>query len=374
MTPPRVCFLSLNAYPTLAGTRDARVGGAEVQQILIARYLSGRGYDVSFVTRDHGQPSPIGVSGVTVHAAFRIDAGVRYLRFIHPRATGIWRALRQADADVYYQRCAAMETGLVAAFCRCYRRRFVFASGSDTDFERDRAIIPNARDRALYTFGLRRADRIVTQTETQRRLLKRNFSRDGLIIPSICPETPASAQADPDRGHVLWVSTLRSWKRPGMFLELARRMPGVEFVMAGGPASGEEALYRAIEQQARLSPNVRFCGFIPFRYIDKYFDECRVFVNTSRSLEGFPNTLLQAWNRGIPVVSTFDPDGIIERYALGYTAADPDTIYRALERTLRDPETYRRMQQNALRYMDTHHRIQEIGPRYEKLLHHLAGR
>lgn len=370
---PRVCFLSLNAYPTLAGTCDAKVGGAEVQQIWIARHLLSRGYDVSFVTRDHGQANPTSVSGITVHAAFRIDAGVRYFRFFHPRATGIWRALRQADADVYYQRCAAMETGLVAAFCRRYRRRFVFAAGSDTDFQLGRAIIPTARDRVMYTLGLRAADMIVTQTETQRRLLRKNFGRDGLVIPNCWPDTTALLREDSD-GYILWVSTLRSWKRPGMFIELARGMPGVEFVMVGGPASGEDALYAEIQQQAECLPNVRFVGFVPFKDVGRYFNGCRVLVNTSRSPEGFPNTFLQAWERGIPVISIFDPDGIIERYGLGSAAVDVETMRRALEGVLGDREAYRIIQQKAVQYMDVHHRISKIGPSYENLFQRLSGR
>ena len=42
-----------------------------------------------------------------------------------------------------------------------------------------------------------------------------------------------------------------------------------------------------------------------------------MFVNTS-NIEGFPNSFLQAWVRGVPVVSFFDPDGLITNKCLGY--------------------------------------------------------
>ena len=89
----RICFVALNAYPTLAGEGEIRVGGAEVQQCLIGKHLARRGHQVSFITRDHGQPDAVTIDGITVHKTYRQEDGIRYLRFFHPRITSIWRAL-----------------------------------------------------------------------------------------------------------------------------------------------------------------------------------------------------------------------------------------------------------------------------------------
>ena len=53
---PTVCFVALNAYAAhFGGHNSQHLGGAEVQQELIARELVKRGYRVSFVVFDHGQ-------------------------------------------------------------------------------------------------------------------------------------------------------------------------------------------------------------------------------------------------------------------------------------------------------------------------------
>ena len=77
------------------------------------------------------------------------------------------------------------------------------------------------------------------------------------------------------------------------------------------------------------------------RYTDSgaWFDRARIFLNTS-SIEGFPNTFLQAWIRGVPVVSFFDPDGLIRRLQLGRVATSIDDMREAI-RSLLETDTHR---------------------------------
>ncbi|TLZ54748.1 MAG: hypothetical protein E6K22_04660, partial [Gammaproteobacteria bacterium] len=164
----KICFLGLDNLPVLSPEhREHYVGGESVQQTLLARALTARGHEVSMVTADYGQADGAVWDGIRVHKAYRPDAGLPVLRFVHPRWSGLWSALARADAQLYYTSCAGMQVALLALFCARRGRRFVFRSASDSDCDRSKLLIRYARDRWLYAWGLRRADAILVQSAAQ---------------------------------------------------------------------------------------------------------------------------------------------------------------------------------------------------------------
>src|SRR6267142_2127911 len=246
-----ICFLALHAWPVLSGDPTiAEVGGAEVQQSILARLLAANGFRVSMICLDYGQPDRTLVGGVTVLKSFRADAGVPVLRFVHPRLSATWRALHAADADVYYCRSASMWVSVVAEFCRRRGKRSIYAGASNMDFvPGEGGQIRHARDRWLYRRGLARVDRIVAQNEAQRESCRAAYGRDAAVIASCYqPTSPVSAGAP--RDAVLWVSTFREGKRPERFLELAARLPHRRCVMVGGPCGGQAELFERVRREA----------------------------------------------------------------------------------------------------------------------------
>lgn len=301
---PSICFVAPNAFPVLAGDeKTALIGGAELQQVIVAKGLAERGYQVSMICLNFGQEAQVEIHGIRVYRAFRPDEGLPVVRFVWPRLSSIWSCLKHADADIYYQRTAGLLTGVVAAFCRRYSRKSVFAVAGNPDLEPNTPRIRYARDRRIYEYGVRGVDRILVQNEEQQRLCRLNYRRESTLVPncyplpSVGPENPGS--------HVLWVSTIRQIKRPELFLELAEALPHYQFVMIGGPGNDEAPLFNSVKERAELIPNLEFLGFVPYAKIGRFFDDTSVFVNTSES-EGFPNTFLQAWARGVPTVSFVD--------------------------------------------------------------------
>jgi glycosyltransferase involved in cell wall biosynthesis len=345
----KISFLGLDNLPVLAQEYNQHgIGGEQVQQTLLAKALARRGVKVSMAVFDYGQQDGASWGAVTTHKAFRADAGLPVLRFVYPRWTGLWSAMRRADADIYYLSCAGMELGLAAMFCERYRRKFVFRVASDSDCEPDRLLIKYWRDKKLYEYGLRRAHAIFVQTEWQRRAMQVNYGLPSTIAEMLVerPEQRPTRQVD-----VLWVSNVRQLKRPDQLLELARRMPHLKFHMIGGPQPGCGDLYAAIARAAAAIPNLTFHGRVPYHDMDAHYAGARVFVNTS-DIEGFPNSYLQAWIRGTPVVAFFDPDDVIAQQQLGFAASSLDDMQTRINALVDDQALWSATSGRCREYME----------------------
>jgi glycosyltransferase involved in cell wall biosynthesis len=329
MNGRRICIVGLDSYGMLSGEGDPRyIGGEAIQHVLLARAWRDLGHEVSMIVHEEGQGARRVHEGITAIAAHTRSGGIPMLRFFHPRATKLLSALMAADAEVYYQSPAGAYTGITGWYCRAAGRRFIFRVASDSDCERDHGRIEFWRDRKLYSYGLRRADLVAAQTDYQARLLRENHGIESHVVNMMVE--PPRVEPPPVRDiDVLWVSNLRSLKRPELVLELARQMPLVRFTLAGGPMPGGQTYYDDVAAAAARLPNVNLLGPVRYRDSGDLFDRAKIFLNTSM-IEGFPNTFLQAWVRGVPVVTFFDPDGLVQRVPLGRVAGSLDDMREAI--------------------------------------------
>lgn len=346
----RICFLGIENLPVLAPEfRHYPVGGAQVQQTLLARALARAGHEVAMVVGDYGQPDGACWDGVVTYKACGFEAGMPVIRFVHPRWTSIWSALRRADAELYYTSCAGMQVGLLAAFCMRRGRRFVFRVASDSDCDPSRLLVRYARDRWLYRYGLRRADAVLVQSTAQGELLNRHFALPCQLAGSLVGE-PGTQPPERDI-DVLWVGNLRELKRPARLLELAERLPDRRFHMVGGAMPGEQQLFEDIRRRAAAADNVVFHGRLPYVETNALHARAKVLVNTS-DFEGFPNTYLQSWIRGTPVVACFDPDGVIAREGLGTAVRSTADLPRAVAALLDDAHAWNGASRRCRKFME----------------------
>ena len=98
----------------------------------------------------------------------------------------------------------------------------------------------------------------------------------------------------------MWLGRFTQVKRPDLVIEIAKALPGLTFVMAGGGELFESC-------QVKAPKNVKLVGFQDKNEMWKMAD---IGLCTSDS-EGMPLSLIEAQMAGVPVVST-DVGSVVE--------------------------------------------------------------
>ncbi len=370
-----ICFVAHLAYGAMTGGNAGFIGGVERQTSLMARWFAARGYGVSLLTWDEGQAEEVQIDGVRVIKMCRKDAGIKGIRFFWPKWTSLAAAMKRADAEVYYQNCGEDVTGQVALWCRRHERGFVYSVANDTDCDSRLPEMRKVSERVLYRYGLKVAGEVVVQTQHQQEMLRRGFGRESVIIPMPCPGPSDAdyARHEGDRNgsqRVLWIGRICEQKRPDRLLDLAEACPDLCFDLVG-PGAGTEYGDR-ICARARTLGNVTLHGPAVRERVSEFYRKARVMCCTS-DYEGFPNTFLEAWSHGLPLVSTFDPDHLIANHHMGCVATDQQGLASGIRVLLNDSRQWQEASQAARHYYLSHHTVEAVMPKFENVFREVSS-
>ena len=329
----KLCIVAHKAYGAVTGSNRGHIGGIEWQTNLIARCMATRGHHVSVITWQEDIVEDEIIDNIKIIKICRQDSGIPKLRFFHPRWTSLLRALRKADADVYYHCGAEAFTGQISHWCHANGRRFVFSVASDEDCELDSRFFRSRFEWWHYNYGVRLADVVITQSQQQASKLKKNYGKESIVIPMPClpPHRYMSLDTLVRHDRVLWVGRVCEVKRPDRLLNVARHCPGIMFDFAGPFESNNYS--DNIRYVAERTPNVIVHGRQSKEQLDILYRTASLLCCTS-DVEGFPNTFIEAWSHGRPVVTTFDPDNIVSKNRLGIKVDTDLQIIKAIESML----------------------------------------
>lgn len=366
----KICIISHFAYGAFAGGKEGHAGGVERQTTLMANWLSEHGYRVSLITWDEGQADGADLNGIVNYKLCKQSDGIPIVRFFYPRWTSLLHALIRSDADLYYHNCAEYVTGQVALWCRLNRRKFIFSVPSDPDCDSRLPKMKSFREKFLYKYGLRNASKIIVQTQTQQAMLESGFGLSSTVIPMPCP-TPQKPESENVNepvvraGTVLWIGRISKEKQLELLLDVAETLPDIQFVVAGKPKQTDDYVKHLLDRAQTLD-NVKMLGMVPRKKMDDLYSQASLLCCTSH-YEGFPNTFLEAWSHGLPVISTVDPDGVINRYGLGVTADQREKIADAINALFGSQEMLQTYSTNARSYFEKYHTLDSSMEKFDEV-------
>lgn len=347
----------------LVGYYPINRGGAEYQSFLLANELKKQ-WDIFYISIGQKKNELIDDSGFRIYM-------MRTPKFMKSNAYfflygRIKKILKNENPDVVYQRVAYSMTGIAVYLGKKLGIKTIWHISHNKEIDNKKLInlvfhpirwIENA----WLSYGIKHADYIVAQSRDQVDLLKWNFRRNNAII---CRNFHLLPDCSIQRGFpkkVVWVANLKRWKNPEAFVELAlyfQSRKDTVFIMAG--RSGTSKWSAKILDRIETMPNITYLGELKIEDVNKLLSDAYLFVNTSY-YEGFPNTFIQAWLRGVPVLSLMvDPDHVLENHQTGKYAGDFTHLIKYLELFLNDETLRNNAGKKALEYAREYHSMRNI--------------
>jgi glycosyltransferase involved in cell wall biosynthesis len=354
--PIKICFISPKAYPLFNPDVEKIFGGAEVDLYLLSTELvKDENFHVSIITADYGQDKIETIEGVRILKS--LDLNKNQLN----GAIKIWKALREADAEMYMMETISLGVFLVALFCKIHRKTFLYRTSHtvacDGTYLKRHPILGR-----IFNWAWGTAKIVFVQNESDKESLKRTTGAASIVMPN-AHRLPLLTENK--RDIILWVGRSIKFKRPELFVKLAEACPQQNFLMICQHATGDKD-YDQLVNKARNVANLEFIERVPFNEVENYFKRAKVFICTSEG-EGFPNTYVQACKNGTPILSlAVNPDDFINKHNCGLCANDNwDLFVQNLKKVI-DTGKWKELGRNARKYAENKHDIKKVADEYKE--------
>lgn len=352
----KIVFLNDHVYEYAVGAKNA-TGGLERNIWILSRILATAGWIVQ-----------VGVRGVLREKERKIIEGVEYIGVgqgpsRYGKVLAEWyRFLSSERPDWLFWAGASHLWGPLVEIARVLGVGTIFHTCVDADAQPSRGVFPRSGLWPLYAWGLWRTDRIFVQHTGQLHMLHARLRSKSCILPKIGLFPAAVTPHARRKKYVAWVGMLREHKRPDHLVAIAREAPDTQFVVCGGVTEYQTRSgygERVIEALNKL-PNVDCRGRVAPQEAEEVIANAAMLLCTSDE-EGFPNTFMQAWASGTPVVTMkVDPDKIIETEGLGRVSGTTEQSIGVIRELMDSVELRQEMGEKAWRYVSEHHGVAAV--------------
>ena len=350
MPNKHICFVNYQVGHLLGLGRGV-AGGAESQVMMMARALADKGYKVSIITELDKSNPIIQKWGVHWH-----HVAFDYLGGSKKQLPENWfqlcskiQSLRPDIIHIKHPRHLLMPLGILA---RTIGAKLFFHAAIDKDFDQESLKNEPPLARWLYDSGLKLTTGIIAQTKFQEAQINR-LKKYRVDVVSNIFESPNAKTSTADfhkREFFLWVGSNSERKRPQIFIELAKQLPSLEFLMVYAQGDGTGNI-----NQDHIPLNLKLVSQLPRHQLFDYYGRSHALISTSR-LEGFPNVFLESWSMGTPVLSVdVDPDDVIKNHQLGNVVGSASDLISLCQSYQEDMKKLEIQGRNGLAYVQNYH-------------------
>jgi len=335
--------------------RMSVMGGGERVAIHSIKEALREGHEVSLATEEFDVDSFedfFGVQGLfenvrlLTYPPFRpiIRKAVLYQRLLYhqSRLRKIVRGRRAFDLILNTAEVANQPSARLPAIEYCYFPDYFSHLESDEPSRLWKMYYWPAK--IFYHNRVSHVDRLLAVSDFTRQFVRERWGRESTTLYPPCPIDLHNNLRVPKQDLVVTVGRIAPEKRIGLFLEMARRLPAVDFAIVGSIATERRSYYDSLS--AGAPSNVSFV-VSPLRKVRELLGRAKVYVHTAQN-EHFGITIVEAMAAGcVPVVNDSGGPREIVSDDVGYRWNSVNAAVGKILELVNDDDVRRRLSENA---------------------------
>jgi len=338
------------------------IGGAEIQSYYYAKAFAEQGWKTYFISSlCEIKTDEFNIKNIHLLLYNRTNNSIKETYYV-------LKYLARFKPSYVFYRYIRYQYGFIVFFGRLFFNcKFIFSTMSDELCGKHASTITRRKqinrkkpiyqylyrikywlqDKIFY-FGVYLSHLHIVQNNFQLEKMKQDFKKNGFIIHN---NTLIPEYLNTRKNLVLFIATMKFMKRPEIFCKLANKHKNsnCRYVIIGSNYSDDKMAIN-FSNLVKTS-NIDYLGAKPLSEVQQILSKSKLLINTS-SYEGFPNTFVQAWARGVPVISlSVDPDNIIKNNHLGISCDnDFNKLVDNTEKLLNDNILWNKLSRNCYNY------------------------
>lgn len=354
----KICFV-VGYYPR-------QVGGAELQAKIIAEELVKRGHEVVYIAyglSEHFKDMGIEIWNVQ---SKKIDKLFGY----HIVNRKICLLLNKIEPNLIYHRCFVPYSYGIIKFASKKGIPCYFHIAGDSSITFDNSLFGRFRKRMFLKIR-KLAVNFIFQTQEQYELVQTFGITKYKIIGNLQNIPDIRLQISKEH-KIVWIGKSTAIKQLHKFVNLAeecaRRKLPLQFVVISRFLADKYS-YDLLNRMESI-PNICNLGERSNDFINDFLQkDAYLLVNTSVS-EGISNTYIQAWARGVPVISlNSNPNKCFDKYNVGICChGDENVMYESIIKYCTNMPLYKESVRTSISYAKETFSIDEV---LSKLLNYM---
>lgn len=353
-------------FITVHFPKGTSVGGAEIQCLVLAKYLAKRGHQTTYLALKERQ-------GIKKEQGIKSQALMRSGGML--RALGnFYKVLKKEKPDVCYIRSFEY-LFILNLICKLIKVKVVYNTthiNNCTPYQRvgfsfnPIKLIKSLRASLQHYLSFKTLKKVnlLTINKLHAKILNQKYNIKAQPIYNSM-EDNYRGNVYKKKNNIVWVNNIKPRKNPEIFTKVANEFKNKDwrFLMIG--EIQWRGYFKKLKSTESKNSKFKYLGAKTVKEVDRILADSKVMINTCE-VEGFGNNFIQAWLAECPTVTLkFDPDNIIKNNKIGFHSKTFKQMIKDLKDLMTDDKKRIEMGKKARKYASKEHNINKNVLKYE---------